>query len=163
MLLDGSGFTSLSLCFPLLPLYQHVVFQSLSPSVWLEEAEPLVLTGRVAAFFFGMIVMIHGAVKGSWKVKRKKFHLARNIKCTWLLTFVLIIFPLPVWRSCPFQESEPFVTSPTHPPHFHAELLLWVWLDAVNATEIFQRAFDHNAYAYMYTTASDFFRRVNKL
>lgn len=43
MLLDGSGFTSLSLCFPLLPLYQHVVFPAPSPSVWLEEAESLLL------------------------------------------------------------------------------------------------------------------------
>lgn len=69
----------------------------------------------------------------------EKIHLAQDIKCTWLLTFVLSTFPLPVWRSCPFQESEPFVTSPTHPPHFHTdiELPLWFWLDAVNAIGIF--------------------------
>lgn len=87
----------------------------------------------------------------------EKIHLAQDIKCTWLLTFVLITFPLPVWRSCPFQESEPFVTSPTHPPHFHTdtELPLWFWLGAVNAIGIFQRAFDHNAYACMYTAASN--------
>lgn len=156
MLLDGSGFTSLSLCFPLLPLYQHVIFPSLSPSVWLEEAEPLVLTCRVAAFFVRWLGRYKGHSETHGMPWGKKMHLAQNIKCTWWLTFVLITFPLPVWRSCPFQEWEPFVTSPTHPPHFHTELFFWVWLDAENG--IFQRAFDHSAYACRYSAASDLLR-----
>lgn len=75
MLLDGSGFTSLSLCFPLLPLYQHVLFPAPSLSVWLEEAEPLVLAppGRAGwlLFLWGDCEDI-GAVRGLWKAMRKK-------------------------------------------------------------------------------------------
>lgn len=129
MLLNGSGFTFLSLCFPFLPLYQHVVFPAPSSSVWLEEAEPLVLAlpGRA-----GWLLFLWDECEDTGGSQRlvegheEKICLAQDIKWTrlWLLTFALLTFPLPVGRSGPFQESQPFVPSHPPPPHFPPDLLL---------------------------------------
>lgn len=84
------------------------------------------LAGQGGCPFCGMIVRNQGAIRGLWKAMRKKVHLAHDIKWTWLwlLTFVLVIFLLPVGRSGPFQESQPFVPSHAPPPHFPTDLLL---------------------------------------
>jgi len=129
MLLDGSGFTFLSFCFALLPLYQHVVFPAPSPSVWLEEAEPLVLAlpGRA-----GCLPFLWDDCEDTRGIQRlmggheEKNGLAQGIKWTWLWlpTFVLVIFPgYMQWAISRITAICPITLSP--PRHFPTDLLLW--------------------------------------